>query len=37
VFGQRDVVAFDTIQPLGWVLVKVTSEGTIDARADAAR
>jgi hypothetical protein len=37
VFGQPDVLAFDTIQPLGWVLVKVTSEDTIAARVDAAR
>jgi serine/threonine-protein kinase len=37
VFGQRDVLAFDTIQPIGWVLVKVTSEGTVAARVDAAR
>jgi hypothetical protein len=37
VFGQPDVLAFDTIQPIGWVLVKVTSEGTIAARVGAAR
>jgi serine/threonine protein kinase len=37
VFGQRDVLAFDTIQPIGWVLVKVTSEGTVAARVEAAR
>jgi serine/threonine protein kinase len=37
VFGRPDVLAFDTIQPLGWVLVKVTSEDTIAARVDAAR
>ncbi|MCC7042632.1 MAG: protein kinase [Acidobacteria bacterium] len=37
VFGQPDVLAFDTIQPIGWVLVKVTSEGTVAARVGAAR
>lgn len=36
-FGQADVLAFDTIQPLGWVLVKVTGAETVSARVDAAR
>jgi hypothetical protein len=31
--GQRDVLAYDTIQPLGWVLVKVTSDETVRERA----
>lgn len=32
VFGQPDVVAFDTVQPMGWILVKVTGADVIDAR-----
>ncbi len=37
VFGQRDVIAFDTVQPVGWTLVKVTSAGVIEARMRAVR
>jgi hypothetical protein len=35
--GQRDILAFDAIQPLGWVLVEITADEVIAGRVAAAR